>query len=47
MLQWAIATTQQTLVPATSPGVSPLQQAIGVGIGALSGIAGLRRSGVV
>ena len=40
-------TTQQTLVPATSPGVSPLQQAIGVGIGALSGIAGLRRSGVV
>ena len=40
-------TSQQTLVPAVSPGVSPLQQAIGVGIGALSGIAGLRRSGVV
>ena len=37
----------QTLVPSVSPGVSPLQQAIGVGIGALSGIAGLRRSGVV
>ena len=40
-------TTQQTLVPSVSPGVSPLQQAIGVGIGALSGIAGLRRSGIV
>jgi len=39
--------SQQTLVPSVSPGVSPLQQAIGVGIGALSGIAGLRRSGVV
>mgnify|MGYP003117275360 CR=1 FL=1 len=39
--------SQQTLVPAVSPGVSPLQQAVGVGIGALSGIAGLRRSGVV
>ena len=39
--------SQQTLVPSVSPGVSPLQQAIGVGIGALSGIAGLRRSGIV
>ena len=40
-------TSQQTLVPAVSPGVSPLQQAIGVGIGSLAGIAGLRKSGVV
>jgi hypothetical protein len=40
-------TSQQTLVPAVSPGVSPLQQAIGVGIGSLAGIAGLKKSGVV
>jgi len=40
-------TSQQTLVPAVSPGVSPLQQAIGVGVGSLAGLAGLRKSGVV
>ena len=40
-------TTQQVLSTSQTPPVSPLQSAIGTGIGAISGIAGLRRLGVV
>ena len=40
-------TTQQTLNVAQAAQISPLQSAIGTGIGAISGIAGLRRLGVV
>ena len=40
-------TTQQTLNVAQAAPISPLQSAIGTGIGAISGIAGLRRLGVV
>ena len=40
-------TSQQVIPTATSPSISPWQQAIGTGIGALAGIAGARRMGVV
>ena len=40
-------TSQQVISTATAPNVSPWQQAIGTGIGALAGIAGARRLGVV
>jgi hypothetical protein len=40
-------TSQQVLSIAQAPSVSPLQQAIGTGIGAISGIAGLKKLGVV
>ena len=40
-------TTQQTLNVSQAAPISPLQSAIGTGIGAISGIAGLRRLGVV
>ena len=40
-------TTQQVLSIAQTPSVSPLQQAIGTGVGAISGIAGLKKLGVV
>ena len=40
-------TTQQVLSTSQIPPVSPLQSAIGTGIGAISGIAGLRKMGVV
>ena len=39
--------SQQVIPTATSPNVSPWQQAIGTGVGALAGIAGARRLGVV
>ena len=39
--------SQQVIPTATSPNVSPWQQAIGTGVGALAGIAGARRMGVV
>jgi len=40
-------TSQQVIPTATSPSVSPWQQAIGTGVGALAGIAGARRMGVI
>ena len=40
-------TSQQVISTATAPNVSPWQQAIGTGIGALAGIAGARRMGVI
>ena len=40
-------TTQQVLSIAQTPSVSPLQQAIGTGVGAISVIAGLKKLGVV
>ena len=40
-------TSQQVLSIAQAPSVSPLQQAFGTGIGAISGIAGLKKLGVV
>ena len=40
-------TSQQVIPTATSPNVSPWQQAIGTGVGALAGIAGARRMGVI
>jgi len=40
-------TSQQVIPTATAPSVSPWQQAIGTGVGALAGIAGARRMGVV
>ena len=39
--------SSQVLSTSQMPPVSPLQSAIGTGIGAISGIAGLRRMGVV
>jgi len=40
-------TSQQVIPTATAPSVSPWQQAIGTGVGALAGIAGARRMGVI
>jgi len=40
-------TSEQVIPTATSPNVSPWQQAIGTGVGALTGIAGARRMGVI
>ena len=40
-------TSQQVISTATAPNVSPWQQAIGTGIGAMAGIAGARRMGVI
>ena len=40
-------TSEQVIPTATSPNVSPWQQAIGTGVGALAGIAGARRMGVL
>ena len=40
-------TSQQVISTATAPNISPWQTAIGTGIGALAGIAGARRMGVV
>jgi len=40
-------TSQQVIPTATAPNVSPWQQAIGTGVGALAGIAGARRMGVI
>jgi len=39
--------SSQVIPTATAPNVSPWQQAIGTGVGALAGIAGARRLGVV
>ena len=39
--------SQQVIPTATAPNVSPWQQAIGTGVGALAGIAGARRMGVI
>ena len=39
--------SSQVIPTATAPNVSPWQQAIGTGVGALAGIAGARRMGVV
>lgn len=40
-------TSSQMINTAQGPSVSPMQQAIGTGIGAMTGIAGLRKLGVV
>jgi hypothetical protein len=40
-------TSSQMINTAQGPGVSPMQQAIGTGIGAMTGIAGLKKLGVV
>ena len=39
--------SQQVIPTATAPNVSPWQQAIGTGVGALAGIGGARRMGVI